>query len=148
VQHGLEPAVAQCSVSFNSQAGTLRGLHSQRPPFEEVKLVRCTRGAIYDVIVDLRADSSGYMKHFAIELNAENHRALYVPKGVYHGFLTLQDDTEIFYQISDFYEAGQLLGVRWNDTAFGISWPIDVRVISDRDAGYPDYQPRGNAGRA
>ena len=137
---GLDPAVAQCNLSFNARRGTLRGMHSQRPPHEEAKLVRCVRGALHDVIVDLRRSSPTYLEHFAVELTAENRLALYVPQGVFHGFLTLDDETEVLYQMSAAYEAGAAAGYRWNDPAFGIRWPIAVAVISPRDAAYPDYQ--------
>lgn len=138
---GLSPVVAQCNVSTNLKKGTLRGLHSQSPPHEEDKLVRCTRGSIYDVMLDLRPDSTSHGKHFGAELTAENHGALYIPKGVFHGFLTLEDDCEIFYQMSEPYVASHGRGLRWNDPAFAIEWPGDVIVISERDATYPDYDP-------
>jgi dTDP-4-dehydrorhamnose 3,5-epimerase len=141
-ERGLEPVASQCNVSFNTTRGTLRGLHSQRPPHEEIKLVRCTRGAIYDVLLDLRRDSPSYRVHQGIELTFSNRLALYVPKGVYHGFLTLEDDSEVFYQMSELYVPGEGAGVRWNDPAFGIEWPAEVRVISPRDATYPDFRDR------
>ncbi len=138
-ERGLNPEVAQCNVSFNRHRGTLRGLHSQAPGFEEDKLVRCTQGAIYDVILDLRKGSEAFLKHLAVELSADRRSALYVPKGVFHGFLTLTDDAEVFYQMSEFFVPNQALGVRYNDPAFGIDWPEEVTVISDKDAGYPDF---------
>jgi len=136
---GLNPAIAQCSVSFNHKAGTLRGLHYQAAPHEEAKLVRCSSGAIFDVAVDLRPESPTYKKWFGAELSAENRAALYIPEGCAHGFLTLSDSTEIHYQISATYvpEAGR--GVRWNDPAFGITWPGEVTVMNDRDRSYPDF---------
>jgi len=137
--HGLNPNVVQCNVSFNTHKGTLRGLHYQSFPHQEAKLVRCTAGAIYDVIVDLRPTSSGFKKHAAFTLTAGNHAMLYVPEGFAHGFLTLEDNTEIFYQMSDFYSPHSSKGVRWNDPAFGIYWPFPPSVISDRDQSYPDY---------
>ena len=140
-QKGLSPVVAQCNVSFNTKKGTLRGLHSQQAPHEEDKLVRCTRGSIYDVMLDLRPDSPSRGKHFGAELSADNHLALYIPKVVFHGFLTLADDTEVFYQMSESYIPGAGVGVRWNDPAFSIPWPGEVVVISERDASYPDYVP-------
>jgi len=139
IERGLNPRVVQCNVSFNKEKGTLRGLHSQAEPCQEAKLVRCTRGAIYDVIVDLRPDSPTYLQHLAVTLTADNHTMLYVPEGVYHGFLTLEDNSEIFYQMSEYYRPDKALGVRWNDSAFNIKWPVEVRAISERDANYPDY---------
>jgi dTDP-4-dehydrorhamnose 3,5-epimerase len=137
-QH-LNPCVVQCDVSWNRLRGTLRGMHYQVPPHAEVKLVRCTRGAVYDVIIDLRETSPTFRQHFALELSGDNHRALYIPEGFAHGFLTLRDDSEVFYQMSAFYEPGALRGVRWNDPAFGVSWPLPVSVISDRDRNYADF---------
>ena len=137
--HGLEPRVVQCNLSENRFRGTLRGLHAQRPPHAEAKLVRCTRGALHDVILDLRPGSAAHGKHVGVTLRAGDGRMLYVPKGVFHGFLTLEDDTEVFYQMSEFYEPSAAQGVRWNDPAFGIAWPGPVRVISERDASYPDW---------
>lgn len=138
--HALETKLIQCSVSFNTKAGTLRGLHFQADPYPEVKLVRCTRGAIYDVIVDLRAGSPTFRHHFSVTLTAENGRALYIPGNLAHGFLTLEPGTEVFYQMSESFRPDYARGVRWNDPAFGINWPQPVRVISTRDAGYPDFQ--------
>jgi dTDP-4-dehydrorhamnose 3,5-epimerase len=138
-QHGLNSSVAQCSVSHNSRSGTLRGMHWQSAPRGEVKLVRCTRGAIWDVILDLRRESSTYMENFAVELSAESGAALYIPEGVAHGFVTLVDDTEVFYQMSEFYEPALARGVRWNDPAFGIEWPVTNPILHPRDAEYPDY---------
>jgi dTDP-4-dehydrorhamnose 3,5-epimerase len=136
---GLETAIDQCSVSFNHQRGTLRGMHYQAPPHGEVKLVRCTAGAIYDVIVDLRDGSPTRLKWEAFELTALNRHALYIPKGLGHGFITLADDTEIYYQIAPAQHAESARGARWNDAAFGIGWPMPPRVISPRDASYPDF---------
>ena len=135
--HGLKPVVAQCNVSFNHQRGTVRGLHYQLPPHAEVKLVRCTRGAIYDVIVDLRPDSPTYLKHVSVELTAENRRALYIPEFFAHGFQSLTDASEVFYQMSEFYTPGQARGLRYNDPALGISWPLPVSVVSEADANWP-----------
>lgn len=137
---GLSGAIAQCSVSFNARRRTLRGLHYQAAPYEEVKAVRCTQGAIYDVIVDLRPESSTYLGWFGVELSAANRRMLYVPKGVAHGFLTLSDATEVYYQISEPYVAHAARGVRWNDPRFGIEWPAPPEVISERDRSYPDFE--------
>jgi dTDP-4-dehydrorhamnose 3,5-epimerase len=140
-EHGLNPAVAQCSVSFTPRRGTLRGLHYQRPPHAEAKLVRCVRGAVFDAIVDLRPESPTFRRHFGARLDADSGRALYVPEGFAHGFLTLTDDCEIAYQMSAAYSAPHAAGVRWDDPAFGIEWPEPVRVISERDRAYPDFRP-------
>jgi dTDP-4-dehydrorhamnose 3,5-epimerase len=131
---GLATEMSQCSVSFNLRRGTLRGLHFQAAPHDEDKLVRCTRGGIFDVIVDLRPESPSYRRWFGTELTAENHRALYIPKGFAHGFLSLLDETEVFYMISVAYVAGAARGLRWNDPALEIQWPFTPRVISARDA--------------
>jgi len=138
--HGLNPKVVQCNVSYNARRGTLRGIHYQESPSAEAKLVRCTRGAIYDVVVDLRSQSASFAQWIAAELTADNYRALYVPEGCGHGFLTLQDETEVFYQMSEFYSPELSRGVRWNDPSFQIFWPRTVEVISDRDRTYPDFQ--------
>jgi dTDP-4-dehydrorhamnose 3,5-epimerase len=138
---GLDSQLVQCSISFNHQQGTLRGMHLQLPPSAEAKLVRCTQGAIYDVIVDLRSNSETYLQWTAIELTAENRTALYIPPGLAHGFQTLANNTEIFYQMSDFYHPDLARGFRWNDPIFKIDWPEEVRVIADRDREYPDYTP-------
>lgn len=137
---GLDSDLSQCNISFNNSRGTLRGMHFQAQPHGETKLVRCVRGRIYDVIIDLRRESQSYMDHFAIELGADNRLALYVPKGFAHGFLTLTDDAEVHYQMSDSYVADAGRGVRWNDPAFGIEWPAKVRVISERDSSYPNLE--------
>jgi dTDP-4-dehydrorhamnose 3,5-epimerase len=138
-EHGLSERLAQCSLSFNQKKGTLRGMHYQEPPFAEAKLVQCPRGAIYDVIVDIRPSSPTFMKWLSIELSAENHLMLYVPEGFAHGFQTLTDETEVYYQISEFYAPESARGFRWNDPAFGIRWPASERVISSRDNSYPDF---------
>ena len=138
--NGLDPRVAQCSSSFNRRAGTLRGLHYQRRPHGEVKLVRCTMGAIFDVVVDLRPESRTYCRWVGVDLTAENRRALYIPEDCAHGFLTLVDDSEVYYQISQPYVAGAEAGVRWDDPVFGVQWPSAPVVIADRDASYPDYK--------
>ena len=140
---GLNSRLVQCNVSCNRRKGTLRGMHYQLAPCAEAKLVRCTSGAIYDVIVDLRPESPTFRRYFGVVLTAENHRALYVPEEFAHGFLTLTDDSEVFYQMSEFYEPAAARGVRWNDPAFGISWPEPVMIVSERDRTYPDYQPSG-----
>jgi len=135
--YGLSTHFAQCSVSFNAVRGTLRGMHFQAPPQEEDKLVRCTAGTIYDVIADVRPHSPTYAKWFGIELSAQNRRALMIPKGFAHGFLSLEDDTEVFYMISAPYVAAAARGFRWNDPAVGIEWPLKPSVISDRDSNLP-----------
>jgi len=140
--HGLNPRLVQCSISRNRLKGTLRGLHYQASPYAEAKLVRCTMGAIYDVIVDLRHSSPTRCRHFAAVLTADNHRALYVPEGFAHGFLTLAADSEVLYQMSEYYHPEASRGVRWNDPAFGVVWPDSPIVISDRDSRYPDFDPR------
>lgn len=137
--HGLNPQLVQCSLSFNKSKGTLRGMHYQVKPHEEDKLVRCTRGAIYDVILDLRPDSPTFKRWTGIELSAVNRKALYIPAGFAHGFLTLQDETELFYQMSEFFFPECAVGVRWDDTAFDIKWPESVVVISVRDQGYAPF---------
>jgi dTDP-4-dehydrorhamnose 3,5-epimerase len=130
----------QCSISFNERRGTLRGLHYQRAPFGETKLVRCTMGTLYDVVLDLRPTSATFKKHVAVELSASNRQMIYVPEGCAHGFQTLEDETEVFYQISEFYRPEQAAGVRWDDPAFGISWPHPDPIVSDRDRSYPDFE--------
>jgi dTDP-4-dehydrorhamnose 3,5-epimerase len=134
---GLDPVVAQCSTSFNERAGTLRGMHYQAGAAEETKLVRCTRGSMFDVAVDMRPVSPTYLRWTGTTLTADNRRALYVPKGFAHGFLTLEDATEVLYQISAPYQPGTAQGVRWDDPAIGITWPHRPRMMSDRDATYP-----------
>jgi len=137
--HGLNWRVVQCNVSFSRRKGTLRGMHFQIAPFAEAKLVRCTSGSIHDVIIDLRPASPTFRQHFAVELSAENRKMLYIPEEFAHGFQTLKDDTEVFYQMSQSYSAEHARGVRWNDSAFGIDWPAGVRTIIERDQNYPDF---------
>ena len=138
--HGLEGRMVQQSISFNPQRGTLRGMHFQTAPHEEIKLVRVTQGEIYDVVLDLRPDSPSYLRWFAVTLSAANHRTLYLPKGVAHGFQTLVDNSEVFYQMASAYVPGYASGVRWNDPAFSIDWPLPAApILSPRDAGYPDF---------
>jgi len=150
-EKGLETAIAQMNLSHNQSRGTLRGLHFQAPPHEEVKVVRVVRGEIWDVIVDLRPDSPTHLRHAAVILSAENRHALYVPRGVAHGFLTLADETEILYQISEFYKPEAARGYRFDDPTFAIPWPEPPTVISERDRTLPFYAPgnapRGNASR-
>ncbi|HSN87864.1 MAG TPA: dTDP-4-dehydrorhamnose 3,5-epimerase [Thermoanaerobaculia bacterium] len=134
---GLDPDIAQCSVSYNHRRGTLRGLHFQTAPHEEVKLVRVTRGAVWDVIVDLRPDSSTFRQCFGVVLSADEGNQLYIPKGMAHGFQTLEDATEVFYQISAFYAPEAARGYRWDDPAFAIPWPEPVTVMSEKDRNLP-----------
>jgi dTDP-4-dehydrorhamnose 3,5-epimerase len=141
-EHGLDPAIAECSTSFNLHAGTLRGMHYQANPHGEAKLVRCARGAIHDVVLDLRPGSATYLRWAAVELSEANGRALFVPIGCAHGFQTLRGKSEVLYQISTRYEPTAARGVRWDDPAFGISWPEPPpggRTMSPRDASYPDF---------
>lgn len=139
-QHGLNPRLVQCNASFSARKGTWRGLHYQAAPHEEAKLVKCIAGAVCDVIVDLRPDSPTYKKHVMVTLSARNRKMLYVPEKFAHGFLTLEDNCEVFYQMSEFYSAESARGLRWNDPQFGIRLPLDVTVVADRDASYPDFR--------
>lgn len=144
--HGLSSQLVQCNLSFNHHRGTLRGMHYQAEPHAEVKLVRCIRGAIYDVAVDLRPDSPTYTRWIGVELTAENRRLLYLPEGFAHGYQTLVDETEVFYQVSEFYAPDAERGLRWDDPAFEIVWPdVDRRIISDKDRSWPDYDARASA---
>ncbi len=136
---GLNTRLAQCSISYNPRKGTLRGMHYQQAPHAESKLVRCTMGAIYDVILDLRTESPTYRKWIGVTLTAENRDMVYIPEGCAHGFLTLEDHCEVFYQMSEFYSGGAARGVRWDDPAFGIVWPAEPQLLSDRDRNYPDF---------
>lgn len=136
---GLPTGVVQASVSRNARAGTVRGLHFQWPPSREAKLVRCTRGAVHDVLLDLRPQSRSYLSHAVVRLDEQNHAAVFIPEGVAHGFQTLTDDTEVLYQMTDRYAPELAAGLRWNDPAFAIRWPLPASVISQRDAGYPDF---------
>jgi dTDP-4-dehydrorhamnose 3,5-epimerase len=140
-ENGLNPRLAQCSISFNAHGGTLRGIHYQDEPRPEAKLVRCTAGAIYDVVIDLRSESPTFRQWIAVVLRAEQHNMIYVPEGCAHGFLTLEDKTEIFYQMSEFYHPTLARGIRWDDPAFQIVWPRQIEVISDRDRTYPNFEP-------
>jgi len=138
--HGLESNIAQVSISFNEKAGTLRGMHYQRPPHEEAKLVRCTRGSIYDVIIDLRPESSTFKQHASVVLSDSNYKSLYIPKGFAHGFQTLGDNVEVLYQMSEFFVPDAATGVRWDDSAFGIGWPdTENRILSHKDRAWPDF---------
>ena len=137
--HGLAPEVVQANLSYNHHKGTLRGMHYQKVPYAETKLVRCIKGALYDVIIDLRSDSPTFKQWLGVELTAENYRMLYVPEGFAHGFQTLVDQTEAFYMVSQFYTPQAEGGLRYNDPAFAIEWPLKVEVISDKDHNWPDY---------
>lgn len=139
--HKLKDVTAQCNLSFNHEAGTLRGMHYQLPPATEVKLVRCTRGAIFDIIVDLRPGSPTYLEHVGVELSADNRRALYVPDLFAHGYQTLTPDAEVTYQVTEFYTPGYERGIRHDDPALGLSWPLPVSVISPKDASWPEFDP-------
>jgi len=140
--HGIETDFPQGNVSFNRRRGTLRGLHFQVPPSREAKLVRCTNGEIHDVIVDLRCDSPTFMRHIAVLLSADNALSLYVPAGFAHGFVTLSDDAEVTYAMSDYYDAALSAGVCWDDPAFGIAWPIEQpAALSERDRTWPAFEP-------
>lgn len=138
---GLNTDLAQCNVSYSPRRGTLRGMHWQVAPYGEAKLVRCTRGAIWDVIVDLRPESPTYTMHIGVELTADSGRALYIPEYTAHGFVTVTEDCEVFYQMSAFYEPAAARGVRWNDPAFDIDWPVTDPILHPRDASYPDFVP-------
>lgn len=145
-EHGLETTWVQCSISYNARRGIIRGLHYQRPPYEETKLVRCTMGSIHDVVLDLRPQSPSFGQYAAVELSATNRLAVYVPRGCAHGFQVLEDGTEVFYQISEFYAPDHAAGVRWNDPAFSIRWPVMPAILSDRDRALPDYGRLATAG--
>jgi len=139
--HGLKPTVAQCNLSFNHKAGTLRGMHYQVPPAAETKLVRCTQGAIYDVIIDMRPNSPTFMQHIGVELTAENRRSLYVPEMFAHGYQSLTDGAEVVYQVGEFYTPGYERGLRYDEPALGIEWPLPVTVISEKDAAWALVEP-------
>lgn len=136
IAHGLNPELVQCNISFNKRRGTLRGLHFQSKPHEEAKLVRCTQGNIYDVILDLRSESPSYLSWFGTELSSTQKNALYIPEGIAHGFQTLTEETEVFYQMSESYHPESARGLRWNDPAFKIRWPLTDPVMSERDKSY------------
>ena len=138
--HDLKTDIVQCNISFNSKKGTLRGMHMQLPPKAEAKLIRCTKGKIYDVIIDLRSESETYCKWLAIELTERENKAIYVPEGFAHGFQTLEENSEVFYHMFEFYDPGSSTGVRWDDQAFGIEWPLPNPLISEKDASYPLYK--------
>ncbi|RKY07690.1 MAG: dTDP-4-dehydrorhamnose 3,5-epimerase [Planctomycetota bacterium] len=135
-ERGLNPNLAQCNISFNKKKGTLRGMHYQAPPHEEAKMLRCTKGSLYDVIVDLRKDSPTFKQWFSVDLTAENRKQLYIPEGFAHGFQTLEDETEIFYQMSEFYHPENARGVRYDDPAFGIEWRPGDMIVSNNDRSF------------
>ena len=137
---GLNPRLVQCSISFNLRRGTLRGMHYQAAPHAEVKLVRCTRGAVYDVVLDLRPNSPTFTRWMAVELSADNGRAVYIPEDCAHGFQTLTDEAEVFYQMSEVYHPESACGVRWDDPAFAIQWPGDDKIVSSRDTAFPSFK--------
>jgi dTDP-4-dehydrorhamnose 3,5-epimerase len=139
-RYGLDANLAQCSISFNQARGTLRGMHFQADPHPEAKLVRCTRGAVYDVVLDLRRDSPTHKQWIGVMLTSASRNTIYVPQGCAHGFLTIENESEVLYQISEVYYPELARGVRWNDPAFQIDWPGDVEVISDRDRTYADFE--------
>lgn len=136
---GLNPKLAQCNVSLSNKKGTIRGMHYQVNPYEEVKLVRCTQGSIFDVIIDLRSNSKTYKEWVGYNLSSQNHKMLYVPEGFAHGFQTLEDNSEIFYQVSQFYTPNAENGIRWDDALFNISWPLKPTVISVKDSSWPKF---------
>lgn len=137
---GLASDLVQTNMSYSAERGTMRGLHYQEAPHQEAKLIRCTRGAVFDVVVDVRPESTTFMEWMGVELTAKNRRMVYVPEGCAHGMLTLVADTEVFYPVSDFYSPDVEQGIRYDDPAFNIDWPIDVRVISSKDRTWPDFQ--------
>lgn len=139
-ERGFETSLAQCAVSYNKKTGTLRGMHYQTEPYGGTKLVRCTRGAVYDVIIDLRSGSPTFAQWVAEELSEANYRMLYIPRGFAHGFQTLADNTELTYQMTEFYHPEAAAGVRWDDPAFGIKWPLKVTTIVARDRDYPNFR--------
>jgi dTDP-4-dehydrorhamnose 3,5-epimerase len=141
-RRGLNARLVQCNISFNGKRGTWRGMHYQVAPHEEAKLVRCTRGSIYDVIVDLRPDSLTFRRHLTVTLSGENRQMLYIPEHFAHGFITLEENTEVFYQMSAFYSPEHARGFRWNDPSFDIQLPLEVTAISERDRDYADFQVR------
>ncbi len=136
-QHGLNTDVKQCNLSFNAEKGTLRGMHYQVAPATEAKYIRCVRGSILDVVLDMRAGSASYLEHVAVELTAENRRALYVPENFAHGFITLTDNTEVMYQVSEYYQPTSEKGLRYDDPKLGIKWPTAISTLSDKDSHWP-----------
>jgi dTDP-4-dehydrorhamnose 3,5-epimerase len=138
-KQGLETSIVQCNISYNKKKGTLRGMHYQAPPHEEVKMVSCTKGAIYDVVLDLRKESEMYGRWLSIELTDENNKTLYIPKGCAHGFQSLMDNTIVYYQMMEGYHPECARGIRWDDPAFGIQWPFRKAIISEKDSNFPEF---------
>lgn len=138
-EKGLSTKIAQCSISSNLKKGTLRGMHFQQKPFQEIKIVRCTKGSIFDVIIDLRPNSKTYKQWYGIELKSDEHKSIYIPKGFAHGFQSLEDNTDVYYQISEFHHPAHSNGIRWNDPIFGIKWPINNPIISKKDLVWNDF---------
>ena len=143
-KHGLNSIIAQCSLSHNSKKGTVRGMHFQIKPYGEIKLVTCCKGSIFDVIIDLRETSRTYGEWISVNLTEKNNKTLYIPKGFAHGFQTLENATNVYYQISEYYHPDSSMGIRWNDTFFGIDWPLDCSVISKKDSFYPLFKGKEN----
>lgn len=139
-EHGLNSKLTQCNISFNKKKGTLRGMHYQLPPHAEAKLIRCTKGKIFDVIIDLRTNSPTFTKFISVELSDTNHKMIYVPEGFAHGFQTLEDNSEIFYQVTHEYSPNHEGGLRWNDQTFGIKWPIEHKIISEKDCNWKSFK--------
>ncbi len=138
-EYGLNSNLVQCNVSRSKKTGTIRGMHYQISPYEESKLIRCTRGKIYDVIIDLRQNSPTFKQWYSVELSSENYRMLYVPEGFGHGFQSLVDDSEIFYQVSQFYTPGSERGIRWDDPVFNIDWPLENKILSEKDQSWQSF---------
>jgi len=137
--HGLDTSIAQCNISYNKNKGTMRGMHYQAPPYEEAKIVSCTRGAIFDVILDLRRNSKTFRQWAAIELTDKNFKMVYIPKGCAHGFQTLKDNTMVYYQMTEVFHPEFACGVKWDDPAFGIQWPSGKKIISEKDTLFPGF---------
>lgn len=138
--HGLNPCIVQCNLSYNEKKGTLRGMHYQKAPFGEVKMVRCFKGSVYDVIIDLRQESPTFRQWQGFELNENNKNMLYIPEGFVHGFVTLEDDTLLYYHVSEFFNPKADSGVRYNDPAFNIKWPLEPKIISEKDLNHEDFK--------
>jgi dTDP-4-dehydrorhamnose 3,5-epimerase len=137
--HGLNPNICQINTSYTKNKGTIRGLHYQVNPYQETKFIRCTRGRIFDLIIDLRHDSPTFMQWIGNELSSDNYKMVYVPENFAHGILTLEDNSEIYYPVTQFYTPGSERGIRWNDPAFNIKWPIEVEIVSEKDNSHPDF---------